>query len=322
MDVACIGAGVMASRLLEAVDDIDDCTLVAVCDIDENKAKEEAEPRNALVYTDHESMFAGLELDALIIAIPSFAHTDQAIKAAQQDIDLFVEKPVARRKEKAQEIRDAIETTGVLSQTGYLFRYADITERAKELIGNRTIGLMEGRYWGTIPGRPWGQKKENSGGGNVQLSTHLFDIMRYFGGEVRSIATYGNQRVRDEIDFEDVNSSSMEHVNGTISHVSTSCITPVRTDVNLIGDGFRLQLDYSAGMLSGEVDGEPIQYDGENTNHAITKEVRTFVDAVKEDDPSYIRTDYADGTKTLELTLAANESLETGNPVVLHDRLP
>lgn len=318
MDIACIGAGVMASRLLDAVDDIDDCTLVAVCDIDEENALEAADPRSAAVYTDHETMLDEWELDALILAIPPFAHTNQATLAARQGIDLFVEKPVARTTEKAHEIRSAIETNGVISQTGYLFRYADITERAQELVGNRTVGLIEGRYWGGIPGRPWGRVKEKSGGGNVQLATHVFDIVRYFGGEVRSITTYGNRRVRDEIDFEDVNTSSMAHVNGVLSHVSTNCITPVGTEVTLVGDGFELTLDYGANVLTGSVDGERIRFEGDG--RAVESEVRAFVDAVEQRDTSDVRTEYADGAKTLELTLAANESLETGEPVVLDEQ--
>lgn len=318
MDIACIGAGVMASRLLDTVDDIDDCVLVAVCDIDEGNAREAADPRNAAVYTDHETMLDEQELDALILAIPSFTHTNQATMAARQGVDLFVEKPVARTTEKAHEIRSAIETSGVISQTGYLFRYADITERARELVGNRTVGLIEGRYWGGIPGRPWGRVKETSGGGNVQLATHVFDIIRYFGGEVRSISTYGNRRVRDEIDFEDVNTSSMEHANGVVSHVSTNCITSVGTEVTLVGDGFDLTLDFSDNVLTGSVDGEQIRFEGDG--RAVETEVRAFVDAVKRRDTSDVRTEYADGAKTLELTLAANKSLESGEPVVLHER--
>ena len=315
MDIACTGAGVMASLLLDAVDGIDDCTLVAVCDVDEGNARKAAEPRSAAVYTDHETMLAEHELDALLLAIPSFAHTNQATVAARQGIDLFVEKPVARTAEKAHEIRSAIEENDVISQTGYLFRYADITERARELVGDRTIGLMDGRYWGGIPGRQWGREKEKSGGGNVQLATHVFDVLRHFGGEVNSITTYGNRRVRDEIDFEDVNTSSMEHANGIVSHVSTNCITPVGTQVTLVGDGFELTLDYTADTLTGSVDGEEIRFEGRG--RAVETEVESFVSAVERRDASDVRTDYADGMKTLELTLAANESLETGGPVVL-----
>jgi len=42
---------------------------------------------------------------------------------------------------------------------------------------------------------------------------------------------------------------------------------------------------------------------------------QAFIHAVRTGDRSVIRTDYFDALKTMELTLGANESAETGQPV-------
>lgn len=318
MDVACIGAGAMGQRLLEQFDRHDDVVITAICDLDEPTARTVAEPRDATVYADYERLYQNERLDAVLIAIPSFAHTEQAIMAAEQGLDLLVEKPVARTNEKAREIQAAIENNDVISQSGYLSRYSSLIDRAEELIDGRTLSLVEGRYWGGVPGREWGRQKAKSGGGNVQLTTHIFDLIRYFGGEVQAVTAFGGSRVDlESIDFEDVNSTTMKHENDVVSHVSTNCVTPVGRKLELVGDGFYLELDFTHRTLTGTVDDEAVEYESDDSNEALRREVDAFVAAVTEQDETHVRSDYADATKTLELTLAANEAIETGERVSL-----
>ncbi|ELY98360.1 Gfo/Idh/MocA family protein [Natrialba aegyptia] len=318
MDLACVGAGIMGQRLLEQFDHHDNVRIVAICDLDEEAAREAAETRGATVYTDHNRLYQNESLDAVVLAIPSFAHTDQAIGAAKRGLDLFVEKPVARTTEKAAEIRTAIEKHGVISQSGYLSRYSPLVDRAEEVISDRTVSLIEGRYWGGVPGREWGREKTKSGGSTVQLSTHIFDLVRYFGGEVDHLAAVGGSRVNlESIDFEDVNSTTMKHENGIVSYVSTNCLTSVGRKLELAGEEFALEIDFTHQTLTGEIDNESIQYEPDDAASSLRREVDAFVDAVTGRDESSIRTDYADAARTLELTLAANEAIETGEPVSL-----
>jgi len=46
------------------------------------------------------------------------------------------------------------------------------------------------------------------------------------------------------------------------------------------------------------------------SNNYAALEDEIFIEAVKNNDPSRIKSDYSDGLKTLEVTLAANESME------------
>lgn len=318
MDIACIGAGTMGQRLLEQFDRHDDVRIAAICDLNEESAREAAEQHDAAVYTDHGRLYRNESLDAVVLAIPSFAHTNQAIDAARRGLDLFIEKPVARTTEKATKVSTVIEKHGVISQSGYLSRYSSLVDRAEELISDRTISLIEGRYWGGVPAHKWGRQKEKSGGGNVQLTTHIFDLIRYFGGDVRTVAAFGGSRVDVEsIDFEDVNSTTMKHENDIVSHVSTNCVTPVGRKLELAGDGFYLELDFTHRTLTGTVDDEHFEYESDDSNEALRREVDAFVAAVAERNKSYIKSDYADAAKTLELTLAANEAIKTGEPVSL-----
>ena len=59
----------------------------------------------------------------------------------------------------------------------------------------------------------------------------------------------------------------------------------------------------------------PVGPDGFNRAFAI--EDAAFVNAVATGDPSALRSTYADAAKTLAISLAANESAETGEPIRL-----
>ena len=65
-------------------------------------------------------------------------------------------------------------------------------------------------------------------------------------------------------------------------------------------------------------DAQPEETPGEE--NIFTIEDEAFVEAVRESDPSRVMCPYSDGLKTLEVTLAANESMSMGKPVkVRHD---
>ncbi|MEM2028308.1 MAG: hypothetical protein QXS05_02855, partial [Candidatus Bathyarchaeia archaeon] len=60
---------------------------------------------------------------------------------------------------------------------------------------------------------------------------------------------------------------------------------------------------------------EPLEIPGEPNIFEI--EDRAFIEAVQLNDPSKILCTYMDGLKTMEVTIAANISMETGKPVRL-----
>jgi len=320
--LAFIGAGGIASTHLDNLAEIDRADVVAVCDIDEDTARDAADPFDAAVYTDHETLYAEADFDAVFVCVPPFAHTDQELLAARNDVDLFVEKPLALDSETAHEIRDAAAEAGLVSQVGHMNRYADIVERATELVSERTIALLDGRWIGTVPGADWWGVQAESGGQIVEQSTHLFDLIRYFGGDVETVRATGSQRViTDAIDFDDASSATITHQNGLVSHVFTSCASPeYEITLRLVGDGFELTLDFTENTLTGRVDDEPIEYAGETD--AYRTELEAYLDALEADDPELPRSPYADATKTFDLTLAATEALETDETVSLETPAP
>jgi predicted dehydrogenase len=318
--IGFIGVGGIAGNYLRSLDRLG-AQVTAVCDVDDSRAQSAAELRGARVYHHHEEMLDKEPLDALFVCVPPFAHSNQEILAAQRGIALFVAKPVALTLEKAREVEKAVAAAGVVNQVGYMWRYADITEEAKCIIGSREVGLVLGHVLTSLPGTAWWRVFARSGGQIVEQSTHVFDLARYFGGEVQQVFAWGRRKLippadAPTLDFEDVTTVNLDFVNGAVGNVSsTSAIRGGRYSVEVIGRNLHLNLNYVSDTLTGTVDGESVDMKAEKSGYF--EQVESFLQAVRQKDQSLVKSSYADAARTLAVTLAANASLQSGRVELL-----
>lgn len=317
MNVGFIGAGKMASTLMGKVDESDRATITGVCDIDEETARKAAEPREAATYTDHRTLYNDASLDAVFVAIPPFAYDDQVALAAEHGIHVFVEKPVALKTEQGRETLTAIENAEIITGTGYVFRYDEITEKASELLTDRDITMFTGRYWSGLLASAWGNKLDLSGGEIVTRTTHLHDLIRYLGGEVDRVTAASTDRLDvPEIDYPDATTATLIHENGIISTVSSAVTSPEWTaELDIIGDNAHLQLDYTTQEITGMIDDEEIYFDLPTDRYG--REVESFLESVSRNEPDHVRSDYADAVQTLSLNWTVIDAAESGETAIV-----
>ncbi|MCU4743314.1 Gfo/Idh/MocA family oxidoreductase [Natronoglomus mannanivorans] len=317
MDIGFIGAGKMAGTLMEKVDDFEGAEITAICDIDEEAARAAAKPRNAAVYTDHGKLYDEEPLDAVVVAIPPFAYDDQVTLAADRGIDVFVEKPVALKPEQGRATLEAIEEAGIVTGTGYVFRYDEITEKALELLADREIAMLTGRYWSGLLASPWGNELDLSGGEIVTRTTHVYDLVRYLGGEVERVTAASTDRIgTPEIDYPDATTATLTHENGIISTVSSAVTSPEWTaELDVVGDDIHLHLDYTTQELTGTIGDEEVHFELPTDRYG--NEIHSFLEAVRRGDPTHVRSDYADALRTLSLNWTVIDAAETGEPAAV-----
>jgi predicted dehydrogenase len=331
LSMGLIGAGGIASVHLETLDkaidgglkthngDTIDVELAAIADIDKSRAREAATSHNAATYTDGVDLLQSESIDAVVVAVPPFAHGDYERTAAKYGVDLFVEKPVDLSIDTARETARRIEESNILAQVGYVCRYGQITERALELLDGRQIGHIDSTYWAPIPETSWWREQARSGGQIVEQSTHVYDLHRYLAGEVTDITGSGtNQLLVDEIDFQDATSVTLDHESGSVSHISSTCTSSTFCfDVRIVAEDVYLELDYVDHSLSGTVDGEKVHF--ETDDDWYFREFNAFIRAVAERDRMRsrtptgvdVRSDFEDAVKTLDLTLTARKAAES-----------
>lgn len=301
-----------------------DVELVAFCDIVEERATEYAEKFGGRAYTDHHQMMEEEELDAIYIAIPPFAHTDQELLCAQKSIHMFIEKPLALNMETANRIYGYIKGSKVIHCVGYHWRYLPVMERAKELLNGKKVGMVQALWWLAPFPTPWWRIKSKSGGIIIENVTHCFDLLRYMFGEVERVYCESNFcLLKDLSDFnqEDVYVTTLRFKSGLVGCVSNTCgdrHSPREQMFKIFTDKLTLVLRersleiWEDNKLTKVAEPE-IQ---NNLLGLYEKEDKIFIDSIKNGNSQHIKSTYEDAMKTLRLTLAIEESAKKQIPVI------
>ncbi len=263
-------------------------------------------------------MLDGERLDAVYLCVPPMAHGDMERQLIERGIPFLVEKPLGVDAAIPKELRDRVQDKGLITSVGYHFRYRTITERLRELLSTRTVGMATGGWMGGMPGVPWWRSMTSSGGQFVEQTTHLVDLLRYAAGEVDEVyAAYGSRAMHERhenVTVPDVGSVVLKLRSGAVATLSNTCLLP--------WDAGAVQLSFYTP--EGRIDWTPsgLVAIGGGTRSEVTDKVdpyalenEAFLHAVRTGDVSRIRSDYADAYRTQAVTAAANVSAETGLPV-------
>ena len=309
--------GIATEAHLPALKQIEGVEIVALCDASEERAKAACEKFGGRAYTDHRKMLDQVEMDALFVCLPPDAHTDAELIAAARGIHLFVEKPVVLDMPKGLAIAEAIKKAGVISSVGYQMRYLPEPQWARSFLSDKPISLVAGSRWGRIPRGPdhWLRVMARSGGMFHENATHNMDLMRYLAGDVARVqARYSLNVLKDveNLTVPDAQVVLLEFSSGASGYFSTSCALTKGggwSSVDVIARDVMLRIGYGsiAVVPEGAV---PVELPPQGMNIQ-----QAFIHAIRTGDRSVIRSDYLDALKTTEVTLGANQSAKTGEPV-------
>jgi myo-inositol 2-dehydrogenase / D-chiro-inositol 1-dehydrogenase len=313
--IGFIGSGGIARHHMKTLADLAEGRMVAFADVAEERARGAATEYSGTAYTDFRQMLDREQLDAVWICLPPFAHPEAELEAAQRRLPFFLEKPIATNMETARQVSRAVTEAGLTTAVGYHWRWYDTTDRARELLSTRTVGMALGYWMGGMPGVGWWRRLDGSGGQFVEQTTHIVDLARYLCGEVTEVyAAFATQALQDVPDFSvwDVGTVTLKFASGAVGQIANTC---------LLNQGYTVALHVVTPDLILEHSGSLRVLRGgkaETIRPAVNPtelEDRTFLQAVQSGDASAIRSPYDDALKTLAVTLAANESAQTGRAV-------
>lgn len=316
--IGFIGTGGIANHHLNLLPNIDRAQLVAFTDVVEEKAQAAAARFNGHAYTDYRSMLDNEQLDAVYVCLPPFAHGDPEFAVIERKLHLFVEKPIATELSVAQKIAEAVDRAGIITCVGYNWRHMDTTDKALELLSGKRPALGIGYWIGGTPGVAWWRVKAQSGGQTVEQTTHVFDIARYLMGEVTSVyaaASFGLVDDMPNYDVEDASTVSLTFESGAVATILSCCVANqgYGAAMHVITRGMTLKL--GGGTLTVEEPGKTTEYKAQNNPYQFENEL--FLEAVETGDASAIRAPYADGVRSLAVSLAADESFKRGEVIHL-----
>lgn len=314
--VGFIGTGGIANAHQKNLKTFDDVEFVAMCDVVEEKAKARANEYGGKAFTDYKEMFDKVDLDALYVCTPPFAHGEQERLACEKGVAMFIEKPIGVTWEQSVIINEMIERSGIITSVGYHWRYGGGAQTAlKALEGEIILGSL-GYWMGGMPGVSWWRVRAESGGQHVEQTTHIFDLCRYIVGSnavlVHGVANSGGMTHVENYDVDDISMVNIVFENGVVANITSACAMKGFGRVHLevfcpglvitLGGGGSPQINREG--KAEEVEGVP----------GLDRD-RVFIDAVKAGDGSKILSPYSDALETHKITMAASKSFATGKAV-------
>ena len=170
--------------------------IVAVADLNEASATEQAERFNANAYTDYRHLLDRQDIDAVDVACHPAPHRNIALAAAGARKHILMEKPMCLNVAEADEMIEAAEDTGVLLQVAYTMRFDPGYMKLKQLLDHGTLGTLQMAYSNQIGYlRPrkslaWLPIREESGGMLVEQAIHNLDIWLWLYGPASTVYGY------------------------------------------------------------------------------------------------------------------------------------
>ncbi|XXM71407.1 Gfo/Idh/MocA family protein [Lysinibacillus sphaericus] len=161
------------------------------------------------------------EIDGVCIVTPNASHHEIAVLAAEKQIHVMCEKPLAMDTGQAKAMWEAAERNNIIHGVNFTYRENPAVVRLKELIEDGLIGnVYEGtfEYSGDygLSGPPGWRGTASAGGrGGVlaDLGSHLIDAVHYILGEniehvSASLSYLENGRMKRAADLDDKDRSA------------------------------------------------------------------------------------------------------------------
>lgn len=138
--VGVIGLGYFGERHARIYSALPNADLIAVCDRDAQRAAAVGQRVGASALTDHRSLLARDDIDAISICLPDRLHTSVAVDAAEAGKAILLEKPLAHDFAHARQIAAAVEASGVRMMVGHILRFDPRYVQVYEAADPRLLG--------------------------------------------------------------------------------------------------------------------------------------------------------------------------------------
>lgn len=262
--------------------------------------------------------------DIVDICTPTTSHLTLAEAALRVGKHVICEKPVALDVDSAEEVGRLADELGLGLFPAHVVRYFPEYVAAKQAVDAGSIGdvaIMRFSRVGEYPSwSPWFSDDALSGGIVVDQMIHDLDIARWIGGEVTEVfATVSRAEDARAVSAQVV----LSHEGGAVSTVNGVWGAPglrFRTSFSIAGSQGLLQYD-SRDDTSFRLDtgfakeGAMTRPQSDFVESPYELELHDFLNAVQDgDDP---RVTWQDGMRAVEIAIAANRSIQSGQPVAL-----
>jgi UDP-N-acetylglucosamine 3-dehydrogenase len=311
LGVAVIGAGFWGRNHARNFKELEETELLAICDINAERAKAVAQQFNVKAYTNAGKLLKGKDVEAVSICAWSTSLAKEALKALKAGKHVLVEKPMATNTRQAEKLLETAEKGELHLTVGFLMRFIPGIRHVKEAIENRTIGNLV-----CATAKRVSQWPERIGDVGVvkDIAIHDIDVMRYLFNE-DPIAVYAKTGRMRHKKFEDYAQIMLTFEGGKSAFIESNWLTPYKTRTLIVtGSKAIMKLDYITQELMIEDAKETVQ-PRYPWREPLKLELRHFANCVLKKEKPIVTG--VDGLKALQIAEAALKSSAKGKVIKL-----
>ena len=266
-NILIIGLGSIGSRHFKTIKELRPNIKINLLRRKESEESFLEKSANKIFYDEKEALKENL--DAVVIASPCPMHVNQAIKFANLNIPLFIEKPISNNLKDCLELRKLVSRKRSLILIGYVLRHSKILNEFKKLIEKNLIGkhlYVDIKYSSFLPNwrKNCDYKKTVSsnyslGGGALLELSHELNYANWLFGPFINLKSLNTNSKELEINVEDiVKIIAINSKNCLIDMHLDFCYKGLERYCNIYGSKGLLRLDFIKGEIITKLHSEGI----------------------------------------------------------------
>jgi myo-inositol 2-dehydrogenase / D-chiro-inositol 1-dehydrogenase len=316
--IGFLGAGYIAGVHASILARDERVQLAAVHDIVKKRGQQFARSIGATLAHSASEVLA--ICDAVYITTPNTKHTELAIVAIEAGAHVFCEKPMATELDDARRVLKVAQKCSTVFQVGHNRRFAPVYVELKRIISEthqpHSAHVKMNR--GELLNPDWVSDPKVTGGFLYETTIHMFDMLRFLFGEVRTLHAIGSTHEYQETDDFSVLVSFANGMHATLaSSADSGWLFPFERIEVFCHHSTLVTREMESLVLSEGLEGRHT----ERSMHQLAKEEkwgyaqedRAFIDSITVGDPPAVSA--WDGFKSVELVAAVYESVKTGQRV-------
>lgn len=235
--VAIIGCGRISGHHCRAIDKTNGVELVAVCDLQSEKAEAYSKEFGVKAYTNyHEMLIENPDINTVAVVTPSGMHFEHVLDIiTRYRKNIIVEKPTFMLPSQVEQAYRVADENGVKIFAVFQNRHNKAVQRVYHGLQNGELGelrVVSVRVRWCRPQRyydlaPWRGTFAMDGGCLTNQGIHHIDLLRMMGGEVASVCSI-HKTLGAEIEVEDAATAVIKFLGGAIGNLEVT--TAARPD--------------------------------------------------------------------------------------------
>jgi UDP-N-acetylglucosamine 3-dehydrogenase len=284
--------------------------LSAVCDADQNRAKETGQKYGVNHYTSIDAMLKDEAVDAVFVCTPTSTHFDIAIKLISNKKSVFVEKPMTYKSEEGMKLLELAKKNNVLLTCGYIERFNPAVEAVKNVVKSKKYGeliMLEFHRENRMP------LHIKDVGIIYDTSVHDIDTAMWLFDDTPEVVFARSGRIRH--DHEDFATIMLGFKDNKVAIISSNWITPARVrHFNAVCTEGIISADFISQEVRIEND-QGSEIPRKEKQEPLTVEIKSFLDALERKQDPRVRPEQA--VNVTKIAEAALLSSQKGVPIYL-----